>query len=110
MDAAIAMNLIQKITSRDQDFCPRKSKTNSLSDVTLDPKHTEIIFITLPKGQTLRLEADIENVFMEKVEEGVHKVYRKYQLGTIRLFQNDQRNKRVEVTTVDIERYQSLTP
>ena len=99
MDAAIAMNLIQRIVGRGQDFCPRKSTTPTLNGVLADPKHTEIIFVTPPgsAGQNLRLEAEIESV--HSVAAG------KYQVGHTRLFQNDRRNKRVEITTVDIERY-----
>lgn len=101
MDGAIAMNLIQRIVDRGQDFCPRKSKTPTLGDVLTDPKHTEIIFVTTSgsAGQTLRLEADIESVHSGAVG--------KYQIGHTRLFENDRRNKRVEITTVDIERYQT---
>ena len=101
MHAAIAMNLIKKIVGREQDFCPRKSTTPTLSAVLAVPKHTEIIFITTPNGLKHRLEAEIEAAYVE--EEGAKG---KYQIGHTRLFANDRRNKRMEITTVDIERYE----
>lgn len=98
MDAALTMNLIQKIVSREEDFSPRRSNTLSLGDVLANPRHTEIIFITLPNGPH-RLEAEIESVQFGGGAAG------KYQIGHTRLFENNGRNKRVEMTIVDIERY-----
>ena len=100
MDASIAMNFIQRIVDRPADFCPKNPKTGTLSEVLLDPKYTEIIFVTPRAGrETLRLEAEIESVKSGPIG--------KYQIGHTRLFQNDWRNKRVEITTVDIEKYET---
>jgi hypothetical protein len=96
MDATIAMNVIRRIIDRESDFCPRKSTTATLSDVLADPKHTEIILLTTPDGLNRRLEAEIESVQWATMG--------KYQIGQTRLFENDRRNKRIEVTTIDIER------
>ena len=98
----MAMNIIQRIVGRGQDFCPRKSKTPTLNDVLDDPRHTEIIFLTTPDGQARRLEAEIESVQCG--------VMGKYQIGHTRLFEDDGRNKRAEITTVDIERYERNLP
>jgi hypothetical protein len=95
------MDLINKIVCRESDFYPRKSTTPTLGDVLALPKHTEIIFVTTPDGRKYRLEAEIESAYMaEKGARG------KYQIGHTRLFANDGRNKRMEITTVDMERYE----
>lgn len=93
MDAAIAMNLIKKIIGRVKEFCPRSGKISSLDDVLADPKHTEIIFVTTPDGLNYRLEAEIESVESEAAGN--------FQIGQTRLFANDRRNKRMEITTID---------
>lgn len=108
MDASIAMNLLQKIVSRDQDFCPKSSNLMSLYEVQLYPKYTEIIFVISPSGQSLRVETDIEVVYKHEAD-GIT-VIRTCQLGTTRMFEDNHRNKRVEVTTVDIERYRIRCP
>ena len=102
MDASIAMTLLQRIVSRGQDFCPKSSHLESLSHVQLRPKHTEIIIIVSPDGQSLRVETEIELVYKHEANGNTNNTY---QLGTTRLFRNSDRDKRVEVTTVDIERY-----
>jgi hypothetical protein len=97
MDATMIMKTIQTIVSRPADFCPMKSRISNLNDVQLAPKHTEIIFVRTNDGQELRLEGEIDSAF----DGGPGK----HQFGSTRLFRDDQRNKRVEVTTIDIGRY-----
>ena len=96
MDPLIAKNVVQRIVGRSKDFTPRNSKTPSLGDVVHNPRHTEIIFIVAPGDRHIRLEAEIESV--------QYGALGKYQIGHTRLFTDDGRNKRVEITTSDIER------
>ena len=103
MNAALTMNLIEKIVHRVTEFSPRRSRTSNLSDVISEPKNTEIMFITTPEGP-FRLEAEIESVQFGGGGVG------KYQIGHTRLFENNGRNKRVEMTVVDIERYEVHLP
>jgi hypothetical protein len=56
----------------------------------------EIIFVNIPDGENLRIEAEVD----QATENGLGQ----YQIGTTRLFRDSRRNKRVEVTTIDIER------
>ncbi|KAG0649800.1 hypothetical protein D0Z07_3535 [Hyphodiscus hymeniophilus] len=97
MEAEIAINLIQKIVRRRQDFAPKNSRTASLDDVINNPRNTEIIFIsTAEDREQLRLEAEVESVEFGALG--------KYQIGHTRLFADDARNKLAEITTMDIER------
>ena len=96
MDASIAKDVVQRIVDRHQDFSPRNSKIPFLKDVIHSPTHTEVIFLRTPDNQNLRLEAEIESV--------QYGALGKYQIGHTRLFMDDGRNKRAEVTTIDIER------
>jgi hypothetical protein len=97
MDAEIAMNVIKRIVGRRQDFAPKNSQTASLDDVMKNPRHTEIIFVsTAEDREQLRLEAEIESVQFGAMG--------KYQIGHTRLFGDDARNKRAELTTMDIQR------
>jgi hypothetical protein len=59
-------------------------------------KDTEVVFITTSTGQKLRIEAEIDRIFDSTTDE--------YQIGAINLFHDNQRNKRVEITTIDVER------
>ena len=75
-------------------FCPAQAKIFSLKDIK--PKHMGIIFIDIPDGENLRIEAEVDYTR----EDGLGQ----YQIGSTRLFRDNKRNKRVEVTTIDIER------
>ena len=77
-------------------FCPLDSRVIGLKDVEF--KHTEIIFVQTPDGESLRVEAEVDKV--------LESVKGQYQIGTIRLFKNDRRNKCVDITTIDVERYE----
>jgi hypothetical protein len=55
-----------------------------------------IIFVNIPDGENLRIEAEVDYT----LEHGLGQ----YQIGSTRLFRDDRRNKRVEVTTLDMER------
>ena len=85
---------MDKIVNSPHQFCPVESRTPSLQDI--QPKHTEVIFVTIG-GQKLRIEADLDLVFESKRGQ--------YQIGTTRAFYDNQRNRRLEVTTIDIEWY-----
>ena len=98
MNAVIAMNLIKMIVRREQDFCPRKSTTFTLSAVLAAPNHSAIILVTTPDGPK-RLEAEIETAYVSNPG-----AKGKYQIGHTRLFASDHRNRRMDITIVDIER------
>jgi hypothetical protein len=93
-DATLAPKMIQKIVGSPHCFCPAQARIINLEDV--QPKHTGIIFVNVPDGENLRIEAEVDYTS----EDGLGQ----YQIGTTRLFRDDRRNKRVEVTTLDIER------
>jgi hypothetical protein len=95
MDVASAVKAIQTIVGRPQDFCPKKSVTSTLSDVQLNPRHTEIVFITTSRsgGQDLRLEAEIDWTQTTQYAQGPYQTH--YQIGTTSLFHDDRRNKHV---------------
>lgn len=78
----------------DENFTPAQSQMTRTQDI--EAKHTGVIFVTSPSGQDFRIEADLDLVSTCETGE--------YQIGTTKLFYDNQRNKRVEVTIVDIER------
>lgn len=58
-------------------------------------KDTEIVFFTR-RGVPMRIEAELDRVSEYSTLS--------YQVGTTRLFQDHERNKRVRVTSVDVEK------
>jgi hypothetical protein len=90
----LAAKMRQKIVESPQYFCPVQARIPSLEDIK--PKHMGIIFVNIPDGENLRIEADVDYT----LDSGLGQ----YQIGTTQLFRDDRRNKRVEVTTLDIER------
>jgi hypothetical protein len=59
-----------------------------------------IIFVNIPDGENLRIEAEVDSTRQDGLGQ--------YQIGSTRLFRDNNRNKRVEVTTLDIERYDEI--
>lgn len=96
-DAAIATKAMQKFVQSTELFLPAESRMEALKDVT--PVHSEIIFVTIRGGQTLRVEADLDSMLDDKGNKTTG-----YQTGTVRLYHNNNRNKRFETTTIDIGR------
>jgi hypothetical protein len=90
----LAAKMRQRIVESPHYFCPVQARIPSLEDIK--PKHMGIIFVNIPDGENLRIEADVDYT----LEGGLGQ----YQIGTTQLFRDDRRNKRVEVTTLDIER------
>jgi len=90
------MALKGKIVGWPERFLPVSSRARSLEEVTF--KDTVIIFVVPRNGEPLRIEAEVDRRFEEGKEEG------EYQIGTTRLFKDNQRNRLAKVTTVDIER------
>jgi hypothetical protein len=88
--------LKKKIVDWPERFLPVSSRARSLEEVTF--KATVIILVSLRNGEPLRIEAEVDRRFEEGKEEG------EYQVGTTRLFKDNQRNSLAKVTTVDIER------
>jgi hypothetical protein len=104
MNGSFATKIIQQIVESPELFNPVQSRVYHLRDVV--PQHTEIIFIQPENGRKLRLEADIDcalegeqNLFESGTGTG------QFQIGTTKLFYADTRNKRADITTVDITRY-----
>ncbi|KAH8808406.1 hypothetical protein F5884DRAFT_857939 [Xylogone sp. PMI_703] len=97
-DASIATYVMQKFEKLPGLFSPAESRMQELKD--MKPVHSEVIFVTTRGGQNLRVEADLDTRLDESGNETVE-----YQTGTIRLYHNNQRNKRFETTTVDIENH-----
>ena len=95
-NATIAMKTREKIVDWPERFCPLESRIVGLKDVEF--KHAEIIFVRMPDGANLRIEAEVDKV--------LESVKGQFQIGTIRLFKDDRRNKRVDITMVDVERYE----
>jgi hypothetical protein len=92
------MKTRQKIVDWSERFRPLESRIIGLKDAEF--KHTEIIFVKTPDGANLRVEAEVDMV--------LESVKGQYQIGTIRLFKNDRRNKHVDITMIDIERYETM--
>jgi hypothetical protein len=108
MDGFFATKIIQQILESPELFNPVQSQVYHLQDVV--PQHTEIIFIQPKNGRKLRLEAEIDCALggeQKSFESG--NGTGQFQIGTTKLFYADTRNKRVDITTVDITRYESPT-
>jgi len=109
MDGNFATRLMKDIVNAPEIFCPKDATVFKLQDVV--PKHTMVMFLRI-KGLQMRVEAAIDHApgFEESSgwEKGKHTVtYFKsgsYQMGTTYPYYNNKRNKRAEVTTVDIQR------
>jgi hypothetical protein len=90
-----------------EKFDTSDTRNSQLQNV--EPKHT-IIFFVKPNNDArfLRLEGEIETTF--EGEPGKQKLFEpgtgtgQYQIGTTNLFYADTRNRRAQITTVDIER------
>lgn len=93
-DPTLAAKMLRKIIESPSTFCPVQSRIPSLQDV--NPRHMEIIFVNIQDGDNLRIEAELDCAFESDSDQ--------YQVGTTKLFRDDRRNKRVEVTTLDFER------
>jgi hypothetical protein len=88
------MNLKQSILDSPLTFRPLEGQIQGLEDVAF--KDTEIVFVIMPDGQNLRIEGDVD-----KIQEGTTA---EYQIGSVKPFYDNQRNKRVEIMALDIER------
>lgn len=85
--------MVAKFADYSDKFFPFDYKTFKLKDVK--PKHAIVFFIDSTHLK-FRLEAEID------VVDGVTKG--KYQFGTTHLFRNDQRNQRIQITSIDVEK------
>jgi len=92
MEPVIATAMIEKILNMPEHFCPTQSSIPDLKAIR--PSHSQVIFITPNDAEDLRLESMID--YADAGE---------YQMGTTKLFYNNRRNKRAEVTMLDVERY-----
>ncbi|KUJ20585.1 uncharacterized protein LY89DRAFT_771518 [Mollisia scopiformis] len=90
-DAIIVQLLCQKILSWPEKFVPADGRYKLMQDVPF--KDTEVIFFRTTDGP-FRLEVEIDTL----AETG------EYQVGSIRLFRDNNRNKRIRVTNVDVEK------
>lgn len=109
MDGTLATKLMEEIVGDPDMFCPKESRVGSLKDVP--GKHTMVMFLSRQDVQ-LRVESaiDLAPGFEESSgwDKGKHKVTQfkpgSYQLGTTYPYYNNSRNKRAEVTTIDIQK------
>ena len=100
---------MKSITSDPDKFCPKDARVFNLKDVT--PKHTMVMFLRTSDVH-MRVESAIDYApgFEESSgwEKGKHgsKVFNtgSYQVGTTYAYYNNKRNKRADITTVDIQR------
>lgn len=100
----VATALTEEIHASASVFQPVSPKFLTLKDVK--SKDTEILFLNTPSGY-LRLEAALDRATevesrVEVKENG--KEFGDYQAGTISMFEDNRRNKRAELTTMDLER------
>ncbi|OWP03839.1 hypothetical protein B2J93_2684 [Marssonina coronariae] len=108
-DARTAMRFRDKILSSSNIFGPVQGRTNSLHEVEF--KNTETLIVETVGGKRVELEAEIDRSWEDDVSF--------YQTGSIRLFRGrdpgkdqgkdpsedmEQKNKLIEMTTIDIER------
>jgi hypothetical protein len=90
-------------------FMPFHSRIFDLKDV--EPRHIEIIFIQPENGQKLRLEAEIDYLSEVDTKQNMFEAGTatgQYQIGATKLFNDDRGNGRVEITMVNIERYEKF--
>ncbi|CZR61112.1 uncharacterized protein PAC_11008 [Phialocephala subalpina] len=92
-DANVIRPLIHKILDWPERYKPADGKLRSLQEVGF--KDTEIVFFETSDGP-FRIEAEIDR--LDETKEG------EYQAGATRLFKDHNRNKRIRVTTVDVEK------
>jgi len=85
--------MVAKFADHPDKFFPFDYKTFHFKDVK--PKHVVVFFIDSTHLK-LRLEAEID------VVDGVTKG--KYQLGTTHLYRDNQRNQRIQITSIDVEK------
>lgn len=97
--AVIAENVKKRILAWSSRYKPVEGSVRSIEEVQF--KDTEVIFVTVggvgSNGQALRIEADIERIHTARKQD-------EYQMGTRRLFKDNETNKRLEITTIDIEK------
>jgi len=109
MDGNLATILMKDIVSDPETFCPKDARVFNLRDVV--PKHTMVMFLRNRDVQ-MRVESAIDHTpgFEESSgwEKGKHAVTHfkpgSYQMGTTYPYYDNKRNKRAEVTTVDIQK------
>jgi hypothetical protein len=93
-DAGTAKQLQKRIVSWRELFESAKPR-QGLQDAGYD--HTLVIFGSVGQERPLRIEAKIEDLHeAESTQE--------YQLGTIHVYEDNSRNKLMELTTIDVER------
>lgn len=96
--AGIADNVMKRILAWPSRYKPVEGSVDRVEEVNF--KNTEIIFVSVggvgSNGQALRIEADIERIHTRKEDE--------YQIGTRRLFKDNAINKKLEITTIDVEK------
>jgi len=100
---------MRDIVSDPEMFCPKDARIFKLQDVA--PKHTMVMFLR-KEDVAIRVESAIDHApgFEESSgwEKGKHAVTYfnpgSYQMGTTHPYYNNRRNKRAEITTVDIQK------
>lgn len=119
IDGVAAMKLRKMIVEWESRFGPVSGRVLDLEDV--DFKITEVISVITPSKGTVRIEAELDRTY--ETDSGVGE----YQTGSIRLFherdkkdekdkkvekvekdekdENNTSDKRIEITTIDVERY-----
>lgn len=75
---------------------PVEGRNQDLADARF--KHTGVMFVSLPTGEAVRVEVDIDTIYVDT--SGT----REYQYGGYRVFKDDDRNKRLDITTIDVEK------
>lgn len=104
---SFATRILQQVLQLPEIFSPVKSRVSKLEEV--EPQHTIIFFIQPQNGAKLRLEGEIDCA-----HEGEEELFEagtgsgQYQAGTTNLFFANTRNRRAQITTIDIERYEKL--
>ncbi len=92
--------LRKKILEWDR-FGPVQGHVLYLEDVEF--KNTEVIFVTTPSGNKVRIQAEIDRTYETSGQDGG------YQSGSIRIFHDKEKtednSRKIEITTVDVERY-----
>jgi len=92
------MRLREIIIQSPDRFRPVPASINSLEDV--DFQETAIIIVRRKDSEQFRIEADLDK--------NLENMPGQYQIGAIRHFKNVKTNLRMQVETLDIERYSTV--
>lgn len=94
-NALLATKLKQRIIEWPSKFIPVSGNVADLADIK--QKDTQVIFIQKAgTGLAYRLEAEIDH----NSDEGIDH----YNVGTIRFFADDKRNRMMSITNIDLEK------